>query len=294
MPALTAARRRWLRGAAALAAATALGRLHAAPARRIVSIGGALTETLYALGAQDELVGVDTTSLYPAAARTLPSVGYARALSAEGVLSLRPTLVVAAQEAGPPAVVRQLAAAGMQLQVLDAGLRFAGVLERTQRLAELVGRADAGRALVDRLATDWAAAQARVARHRARAAAAPRVLFVLSHAVGQVRVSGRGTAADAMLRYAGAANALDGVDGYVALTPEAAIAAAPGLLLTTDQGLEAAGGVDGLLRLPGLARTPAGAAGRVVAQDALALLGFGPRMPQALHTLADALYGASS
>ena len=100
-------RRQLLLGTAALAAGLAAGRgARAAEARRIVSIGGAVTETFYALGAQGELVGADTTSLFPEAAEKLPSVGYARNLSAEGVLSLRPTLIVANEDAGPPAVLR--------------------------------------------------------------------------------------------------------------------------------------------------------------------------------------------
>ena len=94
---------------------------HAQSLRRIVAVGGSVTETLYALGAQGELVGVDTTSLYPAEAQKLPSVGYARSLSAEGVLSLRPTLLLAAGEAGPPAVLRQLQSAGLHARHRPGG-----------------------------------------------------------------------------------------------------------------------------------------------------------------------------
>lgn len=285
-------RRHWILMAGATCA-PAFAQAPALAARRIVSVGGALTETLYALGAQADLVGVDTTSLHPAAARALPSVGYARSLSAEGVLSLRPTLVVATEDAGPPAVLRQLAAAHVPLAVLDGDHRIEGVLARTQRLADLCGRPDAGRVLVASLQQAWLATRERVAT-LAAGPAVPRVLFVLSHTPGQARVAGRDTAADAMIRYAGAANALGGTDGgftgYKPLTPEGAIAAAPDVILATEQGLAAAGGTDGLLRLPGLAQTPAGRTRRVVALDALWLLGFGPRLPQATAALADLLH----
>jgi iron complex transport system substrate-binding protein len=278
-------RRLWIVAAGA-AGASAFAQPPAA--RRIVSVGGALTETLYALGAQADLVGVDTTSLYPDAVRALPRVGYARSLSAEGVLSLRPTLVVATEDAGPPAVLRQLEAARVPLAVLDGDHRIEGVLARTQRLADLSGRPGEGRALVASLQRDWQATRERIAR---LPAAAPRVLFVLSHTAGQARVAGRDTGADAMIRYAGAANALgEAFGGYKPLTPEGAIAAAPDVILATDQGLAAAGGIDGLLRLPGLAQTPAGRARRVVALEALLLLGFGPRLPQATAALADLLH----
>lgn len=284
-----------------LGAAGALHRpalaLAQAPARRVVAVGGALTETVYALGAQADLVGVDTTSLYPAAAQQLPSVGYARSLSAEGVLSLKPTLIIASGEAGPPAVLRQLQGAGVPLVTLDAEHRAEQVWARTQRLGTLLGREAAGGALAARLQREWQAAlaqvQARVQGLQAPAAGRrpPRVLFVLSHAMNQVRIAGRDTAADAMIRYAGATNALGEVAGFKPLTPEAAIAAAPDLILGTEQGLAAAGGIDGLLAAPGLAATPAGRARRVVALEAMFLLGFGPRLPQAVVQLAEALHG---
>jgi iron complex transport system substrate-binding protein len=261
--------------------------------RRVVAVGGALTETVYALGAQADLVGVDTTSLYPAAAQQLPSVGYARSLSAEGVLSLKPTLIIASGEAGPPAVLRQLQGAGVPLVTLDAEHRAEQVWARTQRLGTLLGREAAGGALAARLQREWQAAMARVQVLQAPATnrRPPRVLFVLSHAMNQVRIAGRDTAADAMIRYAGATNALGEVAGFKPLTPEAAIAAAPDLILGTEQGLAAAGGIDGLLAAPGLAATPAGRARRVVALEAMFLLGFGPRLPQAVVQLAEALHG---
>ena len=284
-------RRHWVAGASACAVwpAWAQGTAGSQP-RRIVSVGGALTETLYALGAQGDLVGADTTSLYPAAAQQLPSVGYARALSAEGVLSLRPTLIVAGGEAGPPAVLRQLESARVPLVVMDIDHRAEAVISRTQRLGDLCGRGAEGRALAAELQREWERSREQVRQIVSRRGA-PRVLFVLSHSMAQVRVSGGGTAADAMIGYAGGINVLAGVDGYKPLTPEAAIAAAPDVILATDQGLQAAGGMAGLLKAPGLGQTPAGRARRVVAQDALFMLGFGPRLPQAVVALAEAMHG---
>lgn len=257
--------------------------------RRVVAVGGAITETVYALGAQADLVGVDTTSLYPAAAQQLPSVGYARQLSAEGVLSLRPTLLLAAGEAGPPAVLRQLQAAGLALQVLDTRHRIEGLLACTRGVGQALGRAAAAEQLAARIEADWADAQRRVAARRG-SGAPPRVLFVLAHAMNAVRISGRDTAADALIRYAGASNAFGDTEGYKPLTPEAAVAAAPDVILCTDQGLQAAGGAAGLLAAPGLSATPAGRARRVVALDALFMLGFGPRLPQAVAQLAERLH----
>jgi iron complex transport system substrate-binding protein len=263
--------------------------------RRIVCVGGALTEIIWLLGAGRELVGVDTTSLHPAEARALPSVGYARALSAEGVLSLTPNLLLATRDAGPPAVVQQLKAARVAMHVVEIAHSLEGVRAAVRQVAMLVGREAQGERLAAQLAADGAAAERHVAALAGRRAsrAAPRVLFVLSHSMAQVRIAGRQTAADAVLTLAGGANAFADVNGYKPLTPEAAVAAAPDIILTTDQGLNAAGGIDGLLKAPGLAATPAGRARRVVSLDALLLLGFGPRLPQAVAQLADRLHAAA-
>ena len=256
-----------------------------AKARRIVSVGGALTEIVYALEAQGELVGVDTTSLYPVVAQQLPQVGYARTLSAEGVLSLAPTQLIATEEAGPQAVLRQMRDAGVPVAVLNANNQFEGLLDRVKQVGRIMGRADPAARLAQALQQQWNGALGKV---RQRQHAPVRVLFILAHAPNQVMVGGRETGADAMLAYAGAVNVMGGQGGfagYKPLTPEAVIAARPDIVLVTDQGLKASGGVDGILKLPGLAQTPAGRKHRIVSLEAMLLLGFGPRMPQALAEL---------
>lgn len=249
---------------------------------RVVSVGGALTEIVYALGAESLLVGSDTTSLYPPAAQQTPKVGYARSLSAEGVLSLRPTVLLATAEAGPPAVIAQLSAAGVRVVRAQSGHGFEALSANVRLVGEALQRITEAQRLGAQLDSQWRDVRATIKAP----AKAPRVLFVLSHVASNVQVSGEGTAAHAMISLAGAANALAGFTGYRPLTAEAAVAAAPDLILTTAQGAEAVGGVDRLLAQPGLALTPAGRARRVLALDALYLLGGGPRLPQAVAEVA--------
>lgn len=286
-----AGRRRALRMAGLLSAACALvSPLWArAGEQRLVSIGGALTEILYVLGAEAALVGVDTTSLYPAAVKVLPSVGYARTLSAEGVLALRPSQVLATEDAGPPQVLRQLQAAGVPVAILAANHRFEGLLERVRQVGALTGRSAPAEKLVQALRDEWTSVQATVAQ---ASNALPRVLFVLAHAPNQIMVAGRDTSAQALISYVGAKNVIDRFDGYKPLTPEAVIGARPDVVLLTEQGLQASGGIDSVLRLPGMAQTPAGRKRRVVALEATYLLGFGPRLPAAVAELHRLLYGA--
>jgi iron complex transport system substrate-binding protein len=262
----------------------------AARAERIVSVGGAVTETLFALGAGPSVVAVDTSSVFPAAATRLPQVGYQRSLSAEPILALRPTLVIVSPEAGPPAALEQLRAAGVRVAAVGQAHSPEETVARTRAIAALVGAAGAGATLAERIGRDAAAAAERARARRL----APRVVFVYARGGGNVMVSGSGTAASAMLGLAGAVNAVDGYQGFKPLSAEALVAAQPEAIVVLARGLEAAGGLDGVLAIPGVAETPAGRARRVVVMDDLLMLGFGPRLPEAIDELSRRLAGESS
>lgn len=258
----------------------------ASPRKRVVSIGGALTEIMFTLEADNDLVGVDSTSIYPPRAIGYPNVGYARQLSAEGVLSLRPSHVLATEEAGPPAVLKQIAATGTRITLLSAKHQYVGLRQRVLGVGRVLERSETAQLILEQLDSTWDQVQRQIATQtRASAVRSVRVLFVLAHSPAQVLVAGAFTAAQAMLDYAGAVNAVQGFKGYKPLTPESMIAAQPDCLLVTEQGLQAAGGLEAILKLPGLAQTPAGRSQAVVAMDALRLLGFGPRMPEAVLAL---------
>jgi iron complex transport system substrate-binding protein len=276
--------------------ASGVGARAAAP-RRVVVIGGALAEAAYALGSAQGsrylLVGADTTCTYPDAARRLPKVGYQRALSAEGLLSLRPDLVLASAEAGPPAALSQVKSAGVAVLTFPEHHDVDTVRDKIKGVAKALDANDAGSALVARFDREWQAARAAVGASRiAQAGQAPRVLFVLNHTGNQALVAGQLTAADAMLAYAGARNAMQGFNGYRPMTAEALAAAAPDIVLTSGEGLAAVGAKASLLATPGFADTPAGRSKRLVSLDALFLLGFGPRLPSAVTTLNQRLAAA--
>jgi iron complex transport system substrate-binding protein len=112
-----------------------------------------------------------------------------------------------------------------------------------------------------------------------------RVLFILSQNPSQLMVGGEKTSAAAMIAYAGARNAITGFSGFRPLTPEAVIAANPDVILVTDQGLKAVGGIGGVLRFPGISQTRAGNEHKIVTLETMYLLGFGPRMPLAVAEL---------
>jgi iron complex transport system substrate-binding protein len=251
-------------------------------AMRLISIGGALTEIIYLLKADAELVGVDTTSIYPAAATRLPNVGYTRSLSSEGILALRPTQLIATEDAGPPIVLKQMIDAGIPLSILPSGHQLIDVIDRVRTIGRLVHKTDAAQALVSRLLLEWNTTQKRIANSKLNST---RVLFILLQNPNQLMVGGEKTSAAAMIAYAGARNAISGFSGFKPLTPEAVIAANPDVLLLTDQGMKAIGGISGVLCLPGIKQTRAGKEQKVVSLEAMYLLGFGPRFPLAVAEL---------
>lgn len=280
---------RWLPALLALA-------LLAAPARaqqpspddraRIVSLGGAVTEIVYALGAGDQLVGRDASSIYPEAAQELPSVGYYRRVPAEGVLSLRPTLVLAAADTGPPAVLDQIRSAGVTVRQMPGEASVEGAKAKIRAVAEALERSARGEQLIQNLEEDMAGAR----QLRSAVEETPRVLFIYARGAGTMNVAGSGTEAEAMIELAGAENAITGFSGYKPMNAEAVTAAAPDVVLMLERGLKSIGGASGLMKQPGIKLTPAGKNGRIVAMDDLLLLGFGPRLGEATRTLTRKLH----
>jgi iron complex transport system substrate-binding protein len=278
--------RRQLTQASVFAALTpcgfpALAAPPATPLPRLITLGGALTEIVYLLGAQDQLVGTDTTSLYPLAAQKTPKVGYLRQLSAEGLLSLRPDAVVASGEAGPPLVLEQLRAAGVRVNVIEADHSWAEVRRKVAAVGIASRREEPARALQQHLDAQWQNTLQVVASGKGQP---PRVLFILTHSQSP-SVSGQGTAADAVIRLAGGVNAMQGFNNYRPLTAEALAQAAPEVILTSTQGIEAQGGVEKFWSRPELALTPAFKRRTLVHMDALELTGFGPRLPATVRSL---------
>ncbi|MGH6947861.1 MAG: heme/hemin ABC transporter substrate-binding protein [Kiloniellales bacterium] len=255
-------------------------------AERIVSVGGAITEILYALGLEERIVAVDTTSLYPQQVAEKPDVGYMRQLAAEPILALEPTLVLVEEDSGPPAVLDQLREAGVPVVAVADDYSAEGVLEKIGRIAAAVGEEARGEALIARVRDEIESVRASLGEVAAR----PRVLFLLSLGKGAPLAAGRRTSADGIIALAGGRNAIDGFERYKPLSPEAAVAAAPDVIVVTSRSLALLGGNEGVLAMPEVALTPAGEHGRVIAIDGLLLLGFGPRIATAIRMLAQALH----
>ncbi|MCZ2721287.1 ABC transporter substrate-binding protein [Marinomonas sp. 15G1-11] len=252
---------------------------------RVVSIGGATTEILFALGVGDRVIGSDTTSYYPEQAQETAKVGYMRALSAEGVLSLEPEVVFAAEGAGPAKVLSQLQALSTPWVSLPEVTSLDLLYENIMTIGQVMSREESSLALVARLKKEQFQLEQAIKADNKK----PRILFVMQH-TGSPMVAGRNTAADRMIRLAGGDNVASAVQGYKPLTAEAMVNLNPQWILSTTLGADKVGGTEGMHGLPGFKFTAAAKANHIIVMDGLFLLGFGPRTLQAAQELRSFLH----
>ena len=255
-------------------------------ARRIVAIGGSISEIVFALGEDARLIARDSTSIFPEKVADLPNVGYMRALSPEGVLSVDPDLIIALEGSGPPEAVAVLRSADIPYAVVREAFSRAGIVEKVRAVGEALGVETKASALAADLDRQLAAAEAEAQIVGVK----KKVLFILSLRGGKILASGSGTAADGIIRMAGGVNAISGFPGYKQLTDEAVITAAPDVVLMMDRGGGHTAPAEAPLDHPAIRSTPAAGTQSVVRMNGQYLLGFGPRTAAAVRDLHAALY----
>lgn len=252
----------------------------------IVSIGGDVTEILYALGQGENIVAVDTTSQFPPSVlKEKKNVGYMRALSSEGVLALNPSTIIASASAGPAEVVQALKSSSVPYVEIADENSTDGITQKITAISAAVSAENEGKALIARMSEEFAL----LAKDREKFGAPVRVLFILSAQNGRALVGGSGTSADAIIKLAGGENSAASVMGFKPLVDEAIIELAPDVILMMRRG-DGHDAHKDILDLKGVRATPAGKANRVVIMDGSYLLGFGPRTPAAARDLMAKLY----
>ncbi|MEQ9122643.1 MAG: ABC transporter substrate-binding protein [Alphaproteobacteria bacterium] len=256
----------------------------AEPPARVAIADGVATEIAYRLGAGDRIVGVDQTSIYPPEARRKPQLGYFRRLSAEGLLSLTPDLLIATPHAGPPAALEQARSAGVEVVVTPDVLEVNEVPTKVLVVGRALGLEAAAEALAAEVKAEIDALAASMPDRRET----PKVLFVLTVRNSAPLVAGTATGPDAVIRAAGGRN-VAGFENYKPMAREEIAAAEPDLVLMTEEHSAPLGGVAAVLALPEFASTPAGQAGRGLTRPALTLLSLGPRTPATVAAVRAAL-----
>jgi len=266
---------------------------HAAAAelpQRWVSAGGALSEWVSALGGETKLVGVDTTSQHPASLKALPSIGYQRQLSAEGILSLRPQILVGTEEMGPPPVLSQIRAAGVQVELFSAQPDLPALQGNLEHLGKLLGAQDKAAQMFQAYQQQLDQQKVRVTKAQLTQSS-PGVLVLLGHAGGKPLIAGKDTAADWLIQKAGGHN-LATHTGYKPFSNESLISLDPEVLVFADRALTGDAARAALFKEnPILSSTRAAKDGRVMELDPTLLVGgLGPRLPAALKTISDGFY----
>ncbi|MGK9458897.1 heme/hemin ABC transporter substrate-binding protein [Streptomyces sp. G6] len=258
-------------------------------AERIVPLSGSLSEIVFTLGLGDRVVARDVTATFEQAAQ-LPVVTRGHDVSAESVLSLKPDLVIAETTTGPEEAVDQIRAAGVPVLFVEAAKGLDDVGPRIQAVADALGVPAAGAELTRRSEQRIEAVREDVPRGEK-----PRVAFLYLRGSASVYlIGGADSGAGSLIEAAGAvdAGAASGLEkDFTAITSEALVKAAPDAILVMSKGLESVGGVDGLVKIPGVAQTPAGMDRRIVSVEDGVLLNYGPRTDQVLESVVTQLYG---
>lgn len=255
--------------------------------QRIISLDGAITETLFALGQGEKLVGIDRTSTYPPLKITeIPKLGHIRQLNAEAVLGLSPDLIIALEADRDNKVIQQLVAAKIEFLFVSKPHTLDGPMEMASTIAAKLG----GEAALEQLITDNTENKQKLESLLSEIRTKPRVLFIYARGKGSMSVAGKNTSAEAIIQLAGGENAMTEFEEFQALSAEGLIEAAPDVLLLFESGLRSISGIEGLLEVPGVQQTPAGKNKKIIAMDGHYLLGFGPRAAQAAIELATKLH----
>ena len=250
---------------------------------RLITLFGDITEIVYALEVEEFLVARDTSSIYPRVVEELPNLGFAGALNAEAILEFEPTIVIGTPMAGPPGVLEQLEQAGVEVLIIED----LNGLDAPQIKIRFVGEALGIPQRAEELALDVERRMEK-AMAEARNDKPLRVLHVYIRRGGLQLVSGQGNKAEAIIEAAGGIDAAAeiGIVGWQPLTPEALVATDPDVYLVMDRGLDVIGGIEGPLEIPGMSQTKAGQGPYIISMADLYLLGFGPRLPEAIADLA--------
>lgn len=250
--------------------------------QRILSIGGDVTEILYAVGVQQQIVAVDATSQFPAEAlKDKKNVGYMRALSTEGVLSTSPSLIIASHGSGPPEVVKALQAPNVPYVDVPDNHDPKAVADKIRLVAEAGGAAEKG----DALARDVEQRFATLETDRKRISKPLKAIFVLGVQKGMATIAGKGTSGAAILELAGMENAAGSFPGFKPMVDEALLEMQPDVIVVMNRSDPRHDSLKALEELKGVQATPAAKANRIIAMDALYLVGFGPRAPAAAREL---------
>ena len=244
------------------------------PEIRIVSLHAAASEIICALGAENQLIGVDVTSVYPQSVEEKVNLGHISGITAQGILSLKPNVVIANGLELSVQLEQQLTDVGVTVVKISPDYSINGSVKLIKEIGGLVNEKEKAQELITKTKQDYSAIQP--------LENAPSVVFVYARGAGTLMVAGKNTQMNALIELAGAKNAFTDFEGFKPLTAESLVSVNPDVLFLFDTGLQSMGGIEGLVQIPGFDLTNAGKNKHVISMDGSLVSSFGPRLPQAL------------
>ena len=258
------------------------GWVMAEPSHRTIAAGGSITEIMYALGLGDEIIAVDSSSYFPAAAAQKPKVGYFRQLSAEGVLSTKPTRVVAANGAGPDEALNQIRQAGVEVKVFKQEIYNLPVWKSYVReVGEYFGAQDQAEHIIARVDDQLASLQRPIAGQEKTA------IFLMDVGDRGPVAAGLNTVPNMLFELAHFNNIVTDFEGYKPYSAEQLIQSKPDVIVMPSHSVEKMGGVETICQNMTIAMATAERGCEILVLDALLALGFGTRIDQAVEVLAN-------
>lgn len=247
---------------------------------RIVSLGGGITEIVYALKQDQQLVGIDSSSIYPEATQYLPKVGYYRSIPVEGVVALNPSLILSSEMAGPKKSLDELAKLGIKIQIIPDKPSIESLYQRIQTIADTLNMSEEGKHLI---------AQTKQSISAATAPHNPKLdtIFLINR-TGSLMAAGNETSADEMMKLAGVNNIFAHQKGFKPLSAESLASAKPELIIITEFSAKNSGDIDKLKSLPALMDSPAVKHNRILVLDDLLAMTLGPRTDEAIRQIKNA------
>lgn len=253
---------------------------------RIVCVSKQLNEIIFALGAGDKIVGVDLSSTYPPDLKKLPTVGYHRLLSAEGIISLNPTLVIHDGNIAPASVLTQLEKVGIPVKEFHSPTTIDSTKILIRNVAKEFGAEKKAEEIIDKLDADLKKAVEKKKDYKT----IPKVLIIhYGRANNNYFVMGKRGDQNSLLDMAGGVNAAD-TSGFRLLSAESIANSQPDVILATDFGFDMQGSVEKFVGLPGIGLTPAAKNNKIYRIEEHDMVYFGPRTGEIVLMLMDLIH----
>lgn len=251
---------------------------------RIVSIGSSITEIIYFLNSQDQIIAIDITSNFPEDAKKFPSVGYIRNLSAEGLLSTNPSIIISEDDIGPKNIIKQIQDTKTELRIIPEEQTLNGIIQKIQCVGNIIGQQKEAE---EKISSEINPVINKIKEiKKEKDLSNIKIMMILSTEGNSTVVAGSNTSGDSFIKMLGATNIFESINGWKAVTAETILLKNPDYIIIPEKDLHKQSNVNTISENMILKETNAGKNNGYIIKDGMAILGYGPRT---IFTLMDVL-----